>query len=490
MTRTTNEFIALLRQEALTYKERLAFTARNIHEHDPNHSRGKNGRSIDPKELDVVRHKIRKYAYDLGGVNLKRAFRRSMDANHDGKLSYDEFVHSVRRMVALNDDQAAAIIRIVDADRNGYIEFEELHNFVFDGSSKTTRKRTRRNKEKEKNNMDRSRRSDNLERTCECLTGELERTKLLLGATTTELAEIREDYESSLLRLADCEDELERERERSKQFETELADVSGHRHSLKERLAASETSREESDGLRQRVEHLSRQLKDANDDLETTRERLKSQERKTVAVLRAQVEEWKSKANAARMEAAATAANSPAPPLPGGRDVHDERVQALSRNLEAARNTIKQLRAMRLNSPSSGGTQKGKSRTTSTKFASEEDLRENIGKARVQSRSDVASQRATLWMSSRVLSPRQLTGSGYASASSPASLGIRSTGATSLSSRKQVFVGEPLWRHESRHGFQWPVMNSNASTYERMMMSARGGGSSESNGTPATSTKE
>merc|ERR1740117_435599 len=118
------DYVHSLRQDTkLSHQQVLAFTGKRVNQHW-----GK-GRQITEKQVDEVRHRLRAHAYGSHGVDLAREFQQ-MDTDHNGKLSYDEFLHCIRRMVPLSDEQSAVLLAMVDTNGDGTVSHSELESFV------------------------------------------------------------------------------------------------------------------------------------------------------------------------------------------------------------------------------------------------------------------------------------------------------------------------------------------------------------------------
>ena len=115
----TKEFIGLLRRydEPLTFKMRMAFSGKDL-----THLEKKRERL-----LSMVRHKMKAHMYEMGGVNVEHYFQRH---NHDGTLSYDEFVHAARKSCEIDDEDAIMLIKAVDTSRLGHIRLKDLKAFL------------------------------------------------------------------------------------------------------------------------------------------------------------------------------------------------------------------------------------------------------------------------------------------------------------------------------------------------------------------------
>ena len=113
---------------------------KKVNEKEFNHGLG-----ISREQIHTVRHKLRAAAYGTKGVNLSKEFAR-MDKNHDGVLTYTEFLHTVRRLTPLTDKQCEVLLYLVDENEDGLIDYEEVEKFVFSDEYPEILKRKRERK--------------------------------------------------------------------------------------------------------------------------------------------------------------------------------------------------------------------------------------------------------------------------------------------------------------------------------------------------------
>jgi hypothetical protein len=77
----------------------------------------------DPFER--ARIKLRVMAFDMGGEDFEKAFRR-MDRDGDGTLSYEELRHVLSKKAALSEHELHIVFRLFDAKGDGKIDLEEF----------------------------------------------------------------------------------------------------------------------------------------------------------------------------------------------------------------------------------------------------------------------------------------------------------------------------------------------------------------------------
>lgn len=99
----------------------------------------KKSRASEPSDQTAqrLRSKLRAAAYGTSGVDFEREFHR-FDLHRTGSLSFNDFVLAVRKLCPLTAADATVFARLIDADKNGRIDYNELINFIFGRSEDAT----------------------------------------------------------------------------------------------------------------------------------------------------------------------------------------------------------------------------------------------------------------------------------------------------------------------------------------------------------------
>jgi len=85
-------------------------------------------RQEDAGWQDGIVQRICEKLYSIVGADLEGAYRK-FDINNDGRVSFDEFVKTLRSLqLGLSDQEIFELMRIVDKDESGAIDFEEFAN--------------------------------------------------------------------------------------------------------------------------------------------------------------------------------------------------------------------------------------------------------------------------------------------------------------------------------------------------------------------------
>lgn len=85
-------------------------------------------RQEDSSWQDAIVRRICEKLYSIVGADLERAYRK-FDINNDGRVSFDEFVKTLRSLeLGMSDQEIFELMRIVDKDDSGAIDFNEFSN--------------------------------------------------------------------------------------------------------------------------------------------------------------------------------------------------------------------------------------------------------------------------------------------------------------------------------------------------------------------------
>jgi len=93
------------------------------------HSTRHRSESTSALSDDLVRqicNKLTAAAYCYrGGADIAAHFKR-LDRDHDGSLSYEEFIHAVKKLCPITDDESMALLQLVDQDGDGVVAYNEF----------------------------------------------------------------------------------------------------------------------------------------------------------------------------------------------------------------------------------------------------------------------------------------------------------------------------------------------------------------------------
>ncbi|GBG31748.1 Serine/threonine-protein phosphatase [Hondaea fermentalgiana] len=83
-------------------------------------------RQEDSSWQDAIVRRICEKLYSIVGADLERAYRK-FDINNDGRVSFDEFMRTLRSLnLGLSDQEIFEVMRIIDKDDSGAIDFNEF----------------------------------------------------------------------------------------------------------------------------------------------------------------------------------------------------------------------------------------------------------------------------------------------------------------------------------------------------------------------------
>eukprot|EP00940_MAST-03C_sp_MAST-3C-sp2_P002747 g2747.t1 len=136
-----------------TWEDSLHEIAGGVKRHDRlAFSAGGADHNLQTSTMARIRSKLRAAAYaGPGGVSLKTLFERFKE-KCGGRVSRAAFAHCVRRVVPVDRDDLEQILNTVDADADGFVDYEEFLRFMeYDGEADkgTTDSEKKRRKKKQ-----------------------------------------------------------------------------------------------------------------------------------------------------------------------------------------------------------------------------------------------------------------------------------------------------------------------------------------------------
>ena len=85
---------------------------------------------MSEKKLKLLRNKLRAASYiGTKGRDLRVLFTR-LDKDHSGQLSKKEFLHGVKKLARLSDQESELLWSHVDCNNSGEVDLDEFMEFV------------------------------------------------------------------------------------------------------------------------------------------------------------------------------------------------------------------------------------------------------------------------------------------------------------------------------------------------------------------------